>query len=146
MPYTTPERLQELLKDFVRAENYTPEHCGIFIQKAEARINDRLRPIYEVPFTDPVPDMIVSIAEDFACSFLVDQDYLDRPNSEQVPLAQVYFRRAERDLEYVVKNLSLDGLPGVKKVAQPQDLRSPMAATNTPNASPLKAVLSQWPV
>ncbi|MGG1600571.1 hypothetical protein [Paenibacillus naphthalenovorans] len=146
MPYTTPERIEKLLREFVDLEKYQPEDMELFIQKAEARINDRLRPYYRVPFADPVPDIIVSIAEDFACSFLVDQDYVDRPNSEQVPLAQVFFERAEKDLERVAANLTLHGLPGVVPVAQPTGMRGPMVATNTPNRSPMKAVLDRWPV
>ncbi|SDI49302.1 DUF1320 domain-containing protein [Paenibacillus naphthalenovorans] len=146
MTYTTAERIEALLKDFVRVDNYTPEQYAMFIEKAEARINDRLRPYYMVPFSAPVPAMIVSIAEDFACSFMVDQDYIDRPNNEQVPLAQVYFRRAERDLDHIAKNLTLDGLSGVKRVALPREVTSPSAGTTTPNRSPMKAALDQWPV
>ena len=143
--YTTPERIKVLLRDFVRVECYSDEEIEQFIKKAQARIDDRLRPHYKVPFTEPIPDMIISICEDFSCSFLVDQDYVDRPNSEQVPLAQVYFRRAERDLERIVSSFSLDGLPGVQRITSPADVAGMLAATNTPNESPMQMVLKLWP-
>lgn len=141
--YTSAENIRTLLKEFVRVERYTDEEIEHYIRKAQTRIDTRLRAHYRVPFKDTVPEMVVSICEDFACSFLVDQDYVDRSSSDQVPLAQVYFRRAESDLKHILSFFTLDGLEGVERIASPAQVTS-IATTSTPNPSPIKQVLQSW--
>lgn len=114
-----------------------------FIEKAQARIDAHLRHLYVVPITDPVPDIIKSIASDFAASFLIDRDYGDRRTNDQPFMADILFKRATRDLEDLVSTRGLDGL--VKNVPAPGVVNTSVLRTTTPDRSEMRRVLDQWP-
>lgn len=141
MAYTTPELVQGKSKlqnepDFVA----TP-----FITEAQARIDAKLRKRYKVPFADPVPSIIESIATNFAAGFAIERDYSDRPDKNEPYLAEVLIKRAEADLQDVLENGLLDGVPGVEYVPtppEPSGHRAIMSTTRQP--SEMERALKQW--
>jgi len=114
-----------------------------FIIKAQGRIDARLRQLYRIPLNGPVPEIINSIATDMAASFVLDKWYSDR-RPDQTSLADVYMKRAEKDLETVIKENLLDGLPGIVKLEPPTPNARPAVASTTPGKSPLEDVLTKW--
>lgn len=114
-----------------------------FIEKAQARIDAQLRFLYVVPLAEPIPDIIISIAADFAASFLIDRDYGDRRLPDQPFMADILFKRATRDLQDVVNRRSLDGL--VKTIPSPGITTTPVLRTTTPNKSEMRQALDRWP-
>lgn len=114
-----------------------------FILKAQGRIDARLRLLYQIPLRGPVPEIINSIATDMAASFVLDKRYSDR-RPDQTSLADVYMRRAEKDLDRVISEDLLDGLPGIIKLQPPTPSARPAIATTTRNKSQIEEVLSKW--
>lgn len=140
--YTTTQSVRDLCTLITADEIGDPEVQG-FITKAESRINARLRRHYKVPLVNPVPDIISSIAADMAASMVLDKRYSDRA-PDQTSLAQVYMRRGEADLERVINEGLLDGLPGVVKIEPPTPAARPAMATTTPKKSQMEEALSKW--
>jgi len=140
--YTTAEAVYSLCKLITEVELPGPEVEG-FITKAQARIDARLRKHYRVPLNEPVPAIIASIAADMAAAMVLDKVYSDRqPN--QTTLSDVYRKRAEADLDRVIEEGLLDGLPGVVKIEPPAPAVRPALATTTPKKSPLEEALARW--
>lgn len=146
MPYTTPELVQGKSK----LENETDFNADPFIKEAQARIDTKLRRRYKVPFVDPVPSLIESIATNFAAGFAIERDYSDRPEKNEPYLAEVLIKRAEADLQDILDNALLDGLPGVEYApappVEPAELARPAVMSTTMKRSEMESVLSsRWP-
>ncbi len=143
MPYCTDAQVRDLCKLIDLTEISIPEVAG-FIAKAEARINAALKERYKVPLVVPIPDLIQGIAADMAASFVLDKQYSDR-TKDQTSLAEVYFKRAERDLRNVVDKNQLEGLPGIEEVPQPQaPTRTTIGSTTgTSYVSPIQEALEE---
>ena len=114
-----------------------------FVLKAQGRIDARLRLLYQIPLNGPVPEIINSIATDMAASFVLDKRYSDR-KPDQTSLADVYMRRAEKDLALVIKENLLDGLPGIVRLQPPTTSARPAIGSTTPAKSGIEDVLSKW--
>lgn len=140
--YTTAGDVRGLCK-LITADVITDPEIEPFIQKAQVRIDQALRLRYRVPLSDPVPDIIKSIATDMAAAFILDKYYSDR-SPDRTHLADVYMKRAEKDLEQVVREGTIDGQPGVVKNEPPAPTSRPAIATTTPQKSPLGEILAKW--
>jgi phage gp36-like protein len=115
-----------------------------FITKAEARIDAVLATRYVLPLPSPTPPLIVSIASDFAASFIIDKYYADLVRSkEQTPLADVYFKRAESDLKAIVTKGLIDRYPGVITMNKPENVQTP-CMKKTRKRSDMEEALTKW--
>lgn len=135
-PYCTPQDVRNLHQNFTTDE--LPDSLlQPFITKAQTRIDEHLKPHYKVPLVDPVPGIISSICSDMAASFAL-QTYMSGINHrEETPLAEIYRKRAQADLENVIDKMTLDDLPGVqRKPPDAPEMRVKVAST-TPKQSPL---------
>lgn len=120
------------------------EEVEKFITKAEARIDAVLATRYVLPLPSPTPPLVISIASDFAASFIIDKYYADIARSkEQTPLAEVYFKRAEADLKNIIVDGLLDRYPGVIEINKPQNLQIP-CMKRTRKRSDVEEALSRW--
>lgn len=145
MPYTT----DALVRSKSKLENETDFDAAPFIDEAQARIDTKLRRRYKVPFKDPVPSLIQSIATNFAAGFAIERDYSDRPDKQEPYLAEVLIKRAETDLQEILDLALLDGLDGVEYAppspVEPAELARPAVMSTTPRKSHMESVLSRWP-
>lgn len=119
-----------------------------FIKEAQARIDTKLRRRYKVPFKEPVPPLIVSIATNFAAGFAIERDYSNRPDKNEPYLAEVLIKRAEEDLEDILVGDLLAGLEGVEYAPSPPPEPSasarPAIASTTPRISEMENALKRW--
>ncbi|GMB00920.1 phage protein Gp36 family protein [Pelosinus sp. IPA-1] len=145
MPYTT----EELVKGKSKLENEFDFNAEQHIKDAQAKIDIKLRRKYKVPFADPVPSIIESIATNFAAGFAIEKDYSDRPEKNEPYLAEVLIKRAEADLQDILDNSLLDGMEGVEYAppspVEPSELARPAVMSTTPYQSEMDRVLSRWP-
>lgn len=120
------------------------EEVKRFITKAEARIDAVLATRYVLPLPSPTPPLVVSIASDFAASFIIDKYYADLARSkEQTPLADVYFKRAESDLKNIVVNGLIDRYAGVITINKPENIQTP-CMKKTKKRSDMEEALTKW--
>ncbi|MDI6711472.1 MAG: DUF1320 family protein [Bacillota bacterium] len=139
--YCTPDDVRRLTR-LLASE---PDDAIVpYIEKAGARIDAYLSRRYAVPLAVPVPPIIASIAADMATSFILDEHTTER-FKDQTTYGEVLFKRAQQDLDRVVAEGLLDGLPGVV-LANPATSAGtrPDVATTTTGVSPLEAILTQW--
>lgn len=142
--YTTPEMVagKSKLKSGYDLEAWP------FIKEAQARIDTKLRRRYKVPFKEPVPPLIVSIATNFAAGFAIERDYSNRPDKNEPYLAEVLIKRAEEDLEDILAGDLLAGLEGVEYAPSPPPEPSasarPAIASTTPRISEMEKALKRW--
>lgn len=141
-PYCVPgdvRALHQLINDV----DFPDTSITPYINKAQARIDDRLKVHYGVPL-GVVPAIIASICADMAAALLLQHHFSGINYREDTPLAEVYRKRAQDDLEHVIEHDTLNGLPGI--VLKPPDvpeMRQRVSST-TPAASPLKGTLSRF--
>ncbi len=129
MPYCVPSDVIALNKLFITPA-FTNDYVQTFINKAVARLDNLLQPHYVVPLADPVPPIINSIAADMAAALLCQTHFSGTNYKEDTPLAEIYRKRAESDLEHVLGNSTLDDFPNVVK-RQPDvpEMRKRIAST-----------------
>lgn len=142
--YCTPQQVRnanELLSD---ADTFTDELITPWIAKAGSRIDARLRERYAVPLTDPVPEIIASIAQDMAAGFLIGSSFSNQPTQELLNLSSQLLKRGDGDLADVVASRQLDGLPGIVLLDTPGASGGPAVGSTTPAASPIEEILKQW--
>lgn len=134
MPYCVPDDVRGLNKLF-QTPSFTDDYVGGFITKAVARLNNELQPHYVIPLPDPVPPIINSIATDMAASVLCQTHFSGTNYRENTPLAELYRKRAESDLQLVLEHSTLDDYANVVK-RQPDvpEMRKRVAST-TPHAN-----------
>jgi phage gp36-like protein len=142
-PYCTPgdvRALHQLLDEMT----FPDDQVQPYIDKAQARINNRLKVHYVVPLVDPIPDIIQSICADMAASLMLQNHFSGVNYREDTPLAEVYRKRADSDLNDVITNDTLNEMEGV--VLKPPDVPEMRnrVATSTPGASPLKKRLTHF--
>lgn len=142
--YTTPELVAQKSK----LENEYDFDASLFIKEAQARIDTKLRRRYKVPFKEPVPPIIVSIATNFAAGFAIERDYSNRPEKYEPYLAEVLIKRAEEDLEDILVGDLLAGMEGVEYAPSPPPEPSacarPAIASTTPRISEMESALKRW--
>ncbi|MDR1701273.1 MAG: DUF1320 family protein [Sporomusaceae bacterium] len=141
MPYTT----EDLVKNKSKLNNEPDFDFAPFIKEAAARIDAKLRKRYKVPLEEPVPEIIESIATNFAAGFAIERDYSDRPDKAEPFLAEVLIKRAEADLQEVLDEALLDGLEGVEYIPafSPVPAR-PSILSSTPRLSEMEKALAKW--
>jgi hypothetical protein len=139
--YCTPKDLQDSYKPIEEdQETFSPDYLSRFIERAQTRIDNKLRPHYKVPLTQ-VPAIIKEIAVDWALALVCEQHFSGIMYREETPLAAVFRKRAEDELEDVLQYATIDGLPGVvKHVPDVPEMRK-RVATTTPGTSPLQGRL-----
>ena len=144
MPYTT----DELIRGKSKLENELDFDSASFIKEAQARIDTKLRRRYKVPFVDPVPSLIESIATNFAAGFAIERDYSDRPEKNSPYLAEVLIKRAEDDLKDILDKALLDGMEGIEYAApppvEPAELARPAILSTTRRKSDMESALKRW--
>ena len=142
--YTTPE----LVAGKSKLENERDFEAWPFIREAGARIDTKLRRRYAVPFREPVPPLITSIATNFAAGFAIERDYSNRREQDEPYLAEVLIKRAEDDLQEILELDLLEGMEGVEYAPSPQPEPSacarPAIASTTPKRSEMEAALHRW--
>lgn len=142
-PYCTPGDVRAL-HQLLNAADFPDDQVQPYITKAQARINDRLKVHYVVPLVDSIPDIINSICADMAASLMLQNHFSGVNYREDTPLAEVYRKRAQDDLNHVIEHSTLDGLTGiVQKEPDVPEMRKRVAST-TPRTSPLKGTLQQY--
>jgi len=151
MPYTTKELIlgNSKLANEYSFEGTDESLIDTTIKKAQSRIDIKLRRKYLVPFTDPVPDIIETIATELAAGFLIEIDYSSRKEKDEPYLAEVLIKRADADLQDILENSLLDGLTGVEYApaapVEPAESARPAMCSTTPRRSQMEGVLSRWP-
>lgn len=141
--YVTEDDVRNLCNKIGKSQ-ISSEEVQKFILKAEARIDTVLATRYVLPLPSPTPPLIISIASDFTASFILDKYYADLVKSkEQIPLAEVYFKRAESDLKSLVQNGLLDRYPGIIEIGKPQDIQTP-CMKKTKKRSDMEEALIKW--
>lgn len=113
MSYCQPSDVISLNKLF-QTPSFTDDYVQIFIDKAEARLNNLLQPRYIVPLGG-VPPIIISIEADMAACLICQTHFSDRNYKEDTPMAEIYRKRAQSDLEHVLENSTLDNYSGIVK-------------------------------
>lgn len=145
MPYTMEDAVREASK-LTNTDDVPVGGLDSFIAKAQARIDAKLGLRYKVPFSDPVPPIIASIAQDLAAGFAVEKYYSDRPDKTEPYLAETLIKRAMSDLNEILDGtMALEAATnsgGDNSVAQVR----PFVMSTTPQRSPLGAVLDKWPM
>lgn len=142
MPYCTPTDVRNLHQLFT-ATDFSDDYISTFITKAEARLDNRLSPHYQVPFNQ-VPAIITSICADMAGALLCEHHFSGINYRENTPLGEVYRKRAESDLTFAIDNATIDELPGVvRKQPDLPEMRLKVAST-TPNKSPMQRRLERF--
>ncbi len=150
MPYTTKELIlgNSKLMNQYDAEDANETFIDNAIKKAQARIDVKLRRKYMVPFVDPVPDIIETIATELAAGFLLEIDYSNRREKDEPYLAEVLIKRADDDLQDILNNSLLDGLPGVLYApaapVEPAYNARPAIRSTTARRSQMEGVLNRW--
>lgn len=141
--YCTPGDVRGL-HQLITEEDFPDPDVLPYITKAQARINDRLKVHYVVPLVDPIPGIINSICADMAASLLLQNHFSGVNYREDTPLAEVYRKRAQDDLNHVIEHATLEGLPGI--VEKPPDVPEmrKRIASNTPKVSPLQKNLTRF--
>jgi hypothetical protein len=144
MAYTT----DELVRGKSKLENELDFDAAPFIKEAQSRIDTKLRRRYKVPFVEPVPAMIESIATNFAAGFAIERDYSNRPEKKEPYLAEVLIQRAEDDLQDIIDRSLLDGLEGVEYApaapVEPSTLARPAIRSTTSQKSEMERALGRW--
>lgn len=145
MPYTTEEAVRESSK-LTDTDDVPPGALNGFIIKAQARIDAKLGLNFKVPFSDPVPPMVASIAQDLAAGFAIEKYYSDRPDKTEPYLAETLIKRAMHDLDEILDGTMSLGVSGTQSdmdnsIAQ----QRPNILSTTPGRSALEVVLDQWP-
>lgn len=134
MPYCVPTDVTSLNKLF-QTTAFPDTYVQTFIDKAVPRLNNLLQPHYIVPLPDPVPPIINSIAADMAACLLCQTHFSGVNYKEDTPMAEVYRKRSEADLEHVLEHSSLDDYPNVtKREPDVPEMRQKVAST-TPHPS-----------
>ncbi len=110
-----------------------------FIKHAQARVDQKISCLYKTPLSVPVPAIICTTTALLASSFLLDKQYSNLRDNEQLPLSKVYNDRAEAYLEDVIENRSLNCT-----LAQTKKVNTSAILTTTPNRSPLESVIDKW--
>lgn len=116
MPYTIPEDVRRILRgaesddDGGTAAALEDEQIELEIRNASAQIDDTLRTVYAVPFVDPVPPMIASLATDIS-AYLCDLNYRKSREyeSDNYPIVRRYNRARELLEFYRNGNMLLPG-------------------------------------
>lgn len=144
MEYTT----DALVRGKSKLENELDFDAAPCIKDAQSRIDIKLRRKYKVPFVEPVPEIIESIATNFAAGFAIERDYSNRPDKHEPYLAEVLIQRAEDDLQDIIDKSLLDGLEGVEYApaapVEPSVLARPAIRSTTHHKSEMERVLGRW--
>lgn len=143
MPYCLPQDVRDLHQLFIE-EDFEDDYVQTYITKATDRMNNRIQPHYVVPLPDPVPGIIKSICADMAASLLCQHHFSGINYREDTPLAEVFRKRAEADLEFTLEHATIDGLPGIVKHQPDMPEMRKKIATTTPNQSPLKRRMERY--
>jgi predicted metal-dependent hydrolase len=129
MPYCEPGDVRALNKLFT-PQSFDDTYIQQFIDKAVARLNNQIQPHYVVPLADPVPPIINSIAADMAAALVCQTHFSGTNYKEDTPLAEIYRKRAESDLEFMLENSTLDDyLNVVKRQPDVPEMRKKIAST-----------------
>ncbi|WP_088185837.1 phage protein Gp36 family protein [Desulfosporosinus sp. FKA] len=144
MSYCLPSDVTALNKLF-QTTTFTDAYVQTFINKAVARLNNLLQPHYVIPLADPVPPIINSIVADMAASLLCQTHFSGVNYRENTPMAEVYRKRAESDLEHVLTNSTLDDFENVVK-QQPDvpEMRRAVASTTPHQNQHMKGRLKRF--
>ncbi|NOV01350.1 phage protein Gp36 family protein [Paenibacillus planticolens] len=143
MPYCTPQDVRDL-HQLISDTDFLDEDVERYIAKAEIRINDKLRPQYKVPLVEPIPGIIQSICADMAGALICQHHFSGINYREDTPLAEVYRKRADSDLNHVLDASTLNGLPGIVEQAPNAPEMRKRIATTTPKQSPLEGHLQRF--
>lgn len=129
MPYCQPSDVIALNQLFTSTD-FPDDVVQVYITKAQSRIDNLLQPVYVVPLADPVPDIILSITADMAACLMCQNNFSEISYREDTPLAEVYRKRAEADLQHVITYATLDGLSGiVKRIPDVPEMRQKIASS-----------------
>jgi len=144
MPYCQPQDVRNLHQLFT-ATDFPDASVQVYIAKATTRMNNLIQPFYAVPLSDPVPDIVASIAADMAASLLCQTYFSGINYREDTPLAEVFRKRAEADLDHMLEHATIDGLPGVVK-HQPDvpEMRKKVASSTSGQLSPVQKRMTQF--
>ncbi len=115
-----------------------------WILKAQSRIDAALKSRYVVPLTEPVPDIVKSIAQDMAAGFLIANSFSNQLGQEQINLSNQYLKRADFDLLKLVDEKQLDGMPGIRLAAKPGNSSTPAICSTTKYKSPVEELINRW--
>ncbi len=141
--YATVDQVRSLSELIKKSTELTEQVISSYIMKAQARIDGYLSIRYLLPFAEPVPKIISSIAADMAAAFIIDEKISEREIGKTT-FADVLMKRAEKDLSGVIEKGLIDREPAVVLVAPAGTQTGPQMATTTPGTSPMKDVLNQW--
>lgn len=126
-------------KNIIPDERITPE-----ITKAQGRIDAVLKKRYVVPLAEPIPQIIKSIAQDMAAGFLIANVFSNQLGQEQINLSNQFLRRADQDLDRVMEEHQLDGLPGIRLAVRPGSGSAPVISSTTRQPSPIERIIREW--
>lgn len=112
-----------------------------YMAKAQVRIDSKLSKRYQVPLADPVPDIVKSILIEMATGFVLIGETASRASQEMLNLGNGKIKRAETDLEEVVREGLIDTWPGVILAVTPGSDSTPAVSSTTPGPSPLGGAL-----
>jgi len=126
-------------KNIIPDERITPE-----ITKAQGRIDAVLKKRYVVPLAEPIPQIIKSIAQDMAAGFLIANVFSNQLGQEQINLSNQFLRRADQDLDRVMEEHQLDGLPGIRLAVRPGSGSAPAISSTTQRPSPIERIIREW--
>ena len=142
MPYITINDVRKLC-DKIGVQQVPDAEVTEFIQKAEARIDASLGTRYRLPLPLPTPPLVKSIAEDFAASFVLDKYFGGKATKEQIPLSEVYFKRAKSDLDMILDKGLMDNLPGLSVIGPLERRPSPCMRSTTRGRSEMERALDK---
>ncbi|HWP96415.1 MAG TPA: phage protein Gp36 family protein [Syntrophomonadaceae bacterium] len=120
------------------------EKIGPVIQKAQGRIDSVLKSRYIVPLSEPIPLIILSIAQDMAAGFLLANVFSNQLGQEQINLSNQFLKRADNDLDQVMADQQLDGLPGIRLAVQPGSASAPAISSTSMRPSPIDRIIHEW--
>lgn len=119
MPYTTKQQVRlALARDLTEvqgtAASLEDPQIDDAIAEAASRIDGRLGSLYLVPFADPAPDLVQTIARDLA-AFLADLTFREvRDYQSQLNPVYIRYQEALTLLKEIAEGkVSLPGAPGV---------------------------------
>ena len=142
MTYCTPDNLRED-NELLRDNDVFPDSLlNPYILKCQARIDSKLSERYQVPLTDPVPEIIKTIEVEMACGYVLIGETASRTSQEMINLGNGKIKRSDADLDDIVEKGLLDKLPGIVLATVPGRNTSPAMATTTPGKSPLEEALN----
>lgn len=149
MPYTTEDSVRDASK-LTDLEDVPVGALDGFIAKAQARIDAKLGLRYNVPFSDPVPPIIASIAQDLAAGFAIEKYYSDRPEKTEPYLAETLIKRAMHDLNEILDGTmfleitSAQPTTGQAGTGNTMAQVRPAVMSTTPKRSEMEGVLERW--